>query len=281
VPLDERLQEMVERLAARLESVVKIRAAVKTRWLERVRARADELGPSGDGTEPTSEQVDGMLVELLRAEADVQRATEPAEATAVAPIAVRIAEAAARGPDDDGDATLQREGRRTLLPVASPGRLPRGHAPASDAPRQQTERRPPMMTRNFDGLFLVALGPRPPSDGEWAAYLDAVRRVGTAKTRHIMHTEGGWPTEPQRRELLALLEGHAIPVVIVSRSPLMLSAASGLAGFNTGIKVFHLSSLLRAIGSLGVPTKRVGYIMRETIALAADAAAPPRTGGTS
>jgi hypothetical protein len=138
-----------------------------------------------------------------------------------------------------------------------------------------------MMTRNIEGLVLVALGLKPPSDDEWTAYLEAVRRVGAAKTRHLIITEGGWPTEPQRRALLAVLEGHTVPVAIVSRAPLMISAATALAGFNAGIKVFHLSHLVRAIGSLGVPTKRVDYIKRETIALAAAAAAPPRTGGTS
>jgi hypothetical protein len=136
------------------------------------------------------------------------------------------------------------------------------------------------MTRTIDGLFLVALGFKAPSDDEWTAYLGIVARAGTAKTRHIIVTEGGWPTEAQRRAFLALLEGHAVPVAIVSGAALMLSAANALSGFNARIRAFPLNELGRAISYLGVPAKRVPSIMRETIALAA-AAAPPRTGGTS
>jgi hypothetical protein len=114
VSIDERVQAEVERLWKRLAPLLTIRAAVKRRWAERVRARADELGLTGE-TEPTDAQVDEMLGELLHAEAEVH----PAEATAVAPIAVRIAEAAERASDDDGDVTLQQDGRQALLPGPS------------------------------------------------------------------------------------------------------------------------------------------------------------------
>jgi hypothetical protein len=101
VQVDERVQRAVERLVARLAHVVKVPPPVKTRWLERLWARGEELGLTGDGTEPTAEQIDALLDELVQAEKDVQ-GVAPAEATGVVRPAVGIVEAAAVAPDDEG-----------------------------------------------------------------------------------------------------------------------------------------------------------------------------------
>jgi hypothetical protein len=124
--------DQIRRAMARLEGSVWVPPDVEARWHERLRALGAELGLSGDAA-PTDEQVEAMICELYQAEADVKDtrdaapppeppvpAAEVTLPSAVAPVAVRIAEAAARGPDADGDVTLRDEGaRRTVLPRAN------------------------------------------------------------------------------------------------------------------------------------------------------------------
>jgi hypothetical protein len=64
--------EKLKSAMARLERTVKVTPAVETRWLERLRTLGDDLGLTGDA-DPTREQVEAMVRELLQAEADVER----------------------------------------------------------------------------------------------------------------------------------------------------------------------------------------------------------------
>ena len=114
--------DQVRRAMSRLERQVKVPPEVEARWLERLGALGAELGLRPD-TEPTDEQIEVMIRELYQAEADIKDARDAppapappsgvppsAEATlpsTVAPIVVRIAAAARRGPDADGEASLR------------------------------------------------------------------------------------------------------------------------------------------------------------------------------
>jgi hypothetical protein len=132
-----------------------------------------------------------------------------------------------------------------------------------------------MRTKIIDGLFLVALGPTPPSDEAWAVYLALIARQGTAQTRHLIVTEGGWPTAAQRGELLARLEGHAVPIAFVTDSAFMRGAAKALSWFRARVRAFPRSRLREAIEYLETPTNRVDLVELELAALA------PRINGAS
>jgi hypothetical protein len=125
-----------------------------------------------------------------------------------------------------------------------------------------------MRIKILDGLFLVALGPKRPSGEAWTAYLHRIDGLGAAQTRHIIVTEGGWPTAAQRADLLTRLEGHAVPVAVVSDNALMLGAARALAWFKATIRTFPRSKLRDAIAYLETPANRVDLVERELAALA-------------
>jgi hypothetical protein len=120
------LEDQIVRAMKRIERQAKVPPEVEARWEQRLRALGAELGLREDA-EPTDEQVEAMIRELYEAEADVKDAQpvvlplrpEATLASAVSPIAVRIAQAASRSDDAEGEATLRREGDRpTTLPQA-------------------------------------------------------------------------------------------------------------------------------------------------------------------
>jgi hypothetical protein len=118
-------EDQIVRAMKRIEKQAKVPPEVEARWEQRLRALGAELGLREDA-EPTDQQVEAMIRELYEAEADVKDArpaVPPLEATlssTVSPIAVRIAQAALRPDDAEGEATLRREGDRpTALPQAN------------------------------------------------------------------------------------------------------------------------------------------------------------------
>jgi hypothetical protein len=120
-------EDQIQRAMRRIERHAKVPPAVQARWEQRLRALGDELGLTADD-EPSDSQLTRVVRELYEAEADVKdarpAAPPPLEATlasATSPIAVRIAQAATRPGDADGETTLRRDADR-------PAALPRPNA---------------------------------------------------------------------------------------------------------------------------------------------------------
>ena len=122
------LEDPITRAMKRIERLAKVPPEVEARWEQRLRALGAALGLVPD-TEPTDAQLDAMIRELYEAEADVKDARpgappphlEATLASAVSPIAVRIAQAVVKPDDAEGETTLRREGDR-------PASLPRANA---------------------------------------------------------------------------------------------------------------------------------------------------------
>jgi hypothetical protein len=112
----------------RIERQARVPPEVQTRWEQRLRALGAELGLPPEG-EPSDTHLATLIRELYEAEADLKDARmnavpppPPLEATlasALSPVAVRIAQAAVKTDDAEGETTLRREGDRPAsLPPA-------------------------------------------------------------------------------------------------------------------------------------------------------------------
>jgi hypothetical protein len=121
-------EDQIQRAMKRIERQARVPPEVQDRWEQRLRALGSELGLSPEG-EPSDAQLATLIRELYEAEADLKDAQlamgtspPPLEATlasAVSPVAVRIAQAAVKTDDGEGEATLRREGDRPAsLPPA-------------------------------------------------------------------------------------------------------------------------------------------------------------------
>jgi hypothetical protein len=112
-------EDQIQRAMRRIERQARVPPEIQARWEQRLRALGAELGLPPEG-EPSDAQLATLIRELYEAEADLKDAqssagSPPLEATlasAVAPVAVRIAQAAVKTDDAEGDATLRREGDR-------------------------------------------------------------------------------------------------------------------------------------------------------------------------
>jgi hypothetical protein len=119
----------------------------------------------------------------------------------------------------------------------------------------------------IDRLFLVAYGTAGPTDDEWDAYLDMVKRHGIERTMQIIYTDGGEPSAPQRRALNELLGGYPVAVAVVSSSVRVRGTVTALSWFNRKIRAFPPSGLRDAIAYLEIPASRVELIERELLKL--------------
>jgi hypothetical protein len=121
-------EDQIQRAMRRIERQARVPPEVQARWERRLRALGAELGLPPEG-EPSDTQLATLIRELYEAEADLKDARSavphppPLEATlasAVSPVAVRIAQAAVKSDDAEGEATLRREGDRPAsLPPAN------------------------------------------------------------------------------------------------------------------------------------------------------------------
>ena len=127
-----------------------------------------------------------------------------------------------------------------------------------------------MAFKVIDRLFLVVYGTANPSDEEWDAYLDLVKRHGIDRTMQLIFTDGGEPSAPQRRVLNELLGGRPVPVAVVSGSVRVRGTVTALSWFNRKIRAFPPSAMGDAIAYLEIPASRTDLIEREVRQLQAE-----------
>jgi len=120
-----------------------------------------------------------------------------------------------------------------------------------------------------DRLFLVAYGLEAPTDEEWVAYLKLVERHGISRTMQIIATDGGGPTQIQRRYLNDLLAGRSVPVAVISASARVRAMVTAISWFNRAIQAFPPSGLRDAIAYLEIPASRTELISRKLAELRA------------
>jgi hypothetical protein len=115
----------------------------------------------------------------------------------------------------------------------------------------------------IEDMFLVVFGAEPPSDREWARYLEALKQHGVDGTTQLLYSDGGGPSAIQRRDLHALLDGRTMPIAVLSDSTKIRGMVVAISWFNREIRAFHPTALREALAHLGVPTSHAEVIEQE------------------
>jgi hypothetical protein len=124
---------------------------------------------------------------------------------------------------------------------------------------------PPRMAVTFMApLFMVAYGTtETPTDREWRAYLELVRRHCGDQMVQIIATEGACPTREQRSELVALLNGRPVATAFMSDPKCEQALAAMLATHSPRFKALRVEQLPEALAFLEIPAILTDLIARE------------------
>jgi hypothetical protein len=109
-----------------------------------------------------------------------------------------------------------------------------------------------MVTRIVGPVLLLVENADPPSDFEWDDCLTKLAefRPDFTRVRVLVITDGGGPTQPQRKRLSALAEGHPMYVAVVSESMKVRFIVSSVALFLREIASFRQNELDQAYDHL-------------------------------
>lgn len=94
------------------------------------------------------------------------------------------------------------------------------------------------VTTSKGEIMVVVHTSSPPSDEEWAAYIDGLATSDLQTLRSIVFTDGGAPNSAQRKTINDVLEGRQVPGVVISPSALVRGVVTALAWFNPGLKAY-------------------------------------------
>ena len=116
-----------------------------------------------------------------------------------------------------------------------------------------------MVTRSVERLLILRENADPPSDAEWDECLDllAAYRSDFSKVRVLVLTDGGGPTQAQRRRLNATSAGQPIHVSVVTDSIKVRFIVSSVALFLREIASFRVSEMSEAFDHLGLDRHEV------------------------
>jgi hypothetical protein len=105
------------------------------------------------------------------------------------------------------------------------------------------------------GHMLLAHGPNPPGDAEWAEYLRDLARWLPDSVGLLIVTTGGGPTSSQRRalrEVAAAVPTATTPTAVVSSSRLVRGIVIAISLFAPSIRVFAPEALADALAYVKV-----------------------------
>lgn len=126
-------------------------------------------------------------------------------------------------------------------------------------------------TRRLGRVVVVRQNAEPPSDQEWAQFLEILRegRADFERLRVLVLTEGGGPNAAQRESLARTLAGKTVRVAIVTDSIAVRFTVTVIALFHKDIRSFLTSELRKAHAHLGLQLEEVVAVERELATLAA------------
>jgi hypothetical protein len=126
-----------------------------------------------------------------------------------------------------------------------------------------------MRAKPMDRVFLVACGKAPPTEEEWAAYVNLVEAQGVGMAQIIL-TDGGEPTTRQRQALDRVLDGLPMPTAILSSNRRVRFFVWLLSCFDRTIAGFPADGMRDALYFLEVPMSRAPFYQRELDKLRAE-----------
>jgi uncharacterized protein (DUF849 family) len=127
----------------------------------------------------------------------------------------------------------------------------------------------PRMACTFTApLFLVAYGGKEtPTDDEWRAYLELIRRHCLDGMVQIITTKGACPTREQRHRLEDVLAGRPVATAFVSDSKCEHALAALLATHSPRFKALRDDQVPEALAFLGIPASLTELVARELAGL--------------
>lgn len=86
-------------------------------------------------------------------------------------------------------------------------------------------------------MLLAMFGKGPPSDAEWARYIDAIAKLGD-EVWVLAYSSGGGPTVAQRRQLEETLGDRSGRAAVITASRRARSIVAAIRWFNRDIRAF-------------------------------------------
>jgi hypothetical protein len=116
--------------------------------------------------------------------------------------------------------------------------------------------KPAQITRKVGSLVILRESRSDPSDAEWDETLRilAESRDEIDLIKVIVMSDGGGPTQAQRKRLQATLEGKPIRAAVVSDSMKVRFICSSVALFTSNLSSFKVSEMREAYAWLGLTT---------------------------
>jgi len=126
--------------------------------------------------------------------------------------------------------------------------------------------KPRQVTRKVGSLVLLREGKQDPTDAEWEETLQVLAdaREEIEKIRVLVVSDGGGPTQAQRKRLQITLAGKPIRAAVVSDSMKVRFICSSVALFTSNLASFRSSEMTGAYDWLGL-SPRERQLARTTI----------------
>jgi len=126
--------------------------------------------------------------------------------------------------------------------------------------------KPRQVTRKVASLLILREGKQDPHDSEWDETLQilASNRDQIDAIRVLVVSDGGGPTQAQRKRLQNTLDGKMIRVAVVSDSMKVRFICSSVALFTANLSSFRTFELASAFAWLGL-TSQEQQVARRTI----------------
>jgi len=109
-----------------------------------------------------------------------------------------------------------------------------------------------------------------PTSGEHAECVGILKKLDLRKMRVLILSKGGAPTPAQRKELNDIVQGHDIPVAVMTTSTLARGVTTALSWFNKNMKAYSPDQMEEAFRHLNVPSNKLALVRSLMIRLDAE-----------
>ncbi len=113
------------------------------------------------------------------------------------------------------------------------------------------------------GLLILAHTERAPNDAEWDRYMMELYKHDPRQLRSLNFTDGGAPSDEQRKQINDYLGGCESLCAVVTPSATVRVIVNRLALFNTQIKGFSPRELDAALAHVRVSSSEAPLVRRE------------------
>lgn len=119
---------------------------------------------------------------------------------------------------------------------------------------RESELKRGMFCRVVGSMIVIRQNKETSSDQDWDDFLDMLveHRANFASLKILVVTDGGGPSQPQRKRLEVALDGKPVRVAVVSDSMKTRFIVSSIALLNRDMSSFRASEMTQAYEHLGL-----------------------------